>query len=104
MRPRLRPSTYTPPAPNNLPGPSSMKFIFLLLAFALSASAALAQTAVPANVPGALPVSPPDATSAGSPRAHRRTEKVPGMTHSDKKRLRKLAKVPANPEGTSKTN
>jgi len=80
-----------------------MKFSLLLAgALALSAPAALAQTAVPANVPGALPVTPPDAASAGSPRAHRRTEQVPGMTHRDKKRLRKLAKVPANPEGTQK--
>lgn len=79
----------------------------LLVAGALtfSASAALAQTAGPrTNVPGALPVAPPDAASAGSPRAHRRTEKVPGMRHSDKKRLRKLAKVPANAEGTMKPN
>jgi hypothetical protein len=81
-----------------------MKFFLLLAgALALSASATLAQTAVPGNVPGALPVTtPPDAASAGSPRAHRRTEQVPGMTHRDKKRLRKLAKVPTNPEGTQK--
>ena len=80
-----------------------MKSIFTLAcACALSVSAALAQTAVPGNVPGALPVTPPDAASAGSPRAHRHTEKVPGMTHRDKKRLRKLAKVPTNPEGTQK--
>lgn len=80
-----------------------MKSIFTLAcACTLSASAALAQTAVPGNVPGAVPVTPPDATSAGSPRAHRRTEKVPGMTHRDKKRLRKLAKVPTNPEGAQK--
>lgn len=78
--------------------------LLLAAACALSASATLAQTAVPANVPGALPVAPPDAASAGSPRAHRHTEKLPGMTHSDKKRLRKLAKVPANAEGASKTN
>ena len=80
-----------------------MKSLFTLIcASAFTASAALAQTAVPGNVPGALPVTPPDAASAGSPRAHRRTEKVPGMTHRDKKRLRKLAKVPTNPEGTQK--
>jgi len=76
--------------------------ITLACAGLLTATAALAQTAVPANVPGALPVAPPDASSAGSPRAHRHTEKVPGMTHRDKKRLRKLAKVPTNPEGTQK--
>jgi len=77
---------------------------FLLLAAAglLSTSAASAQTR--GNVPGSLPVTPPETSSAGSPRAHRRTEQVPGMTHREKKRLRKLAKVPANPEGTMKTN
>jgi hypothetical protein len=81
-----------------------MKYCLMLgLACALAANAALAQTAVPGNVPGALPVTPPDATSAGSPRAHRHTEKVPGMTRSDRKRLRKLAKVPANPDGTMRT-
>lgn len=76
--------------------------LLLACVCALTASTALAQTAVPANVPGALPVTPPDAASAGSPRAHRHTEKVPGMSHSDKKRLRKMAKVPTNPEGTQK--
>lgn len=76
--------------------------VSLVIASLLTATLALAQTAVPANVPGALPVPPPDAASAGSPRAHRRTEKLPGMTHRDKKRLRKLAKVPANPEGAQK--
>jgi len=81
-----------------------MKYFLLLAgALGLSTNAAQAQTAVPANVPGALPVVPPNASEAGSPRAHRRTEKVPGTTHREKKRLRKLAKVPTNPEGTPKT-
>jgi len=77
-----------------------MKFFLLLAALVLTASAAQAQTR--GNVPGSLPVTPPEATYAGSPRAHRHTEKVPGMTHREKKRLRKLAKVPANPEGKMK--
>ena len=82
-----------------------MKFLLLLGgALALSTNATLAQTAVPGSVPGSLPVTPPNISSAGSPRAHRRTEKVPGMSRSDKKRLRKLAKVPTNPEGATKTN
>jgi hypothetical protein len=80
-----------------------MKIFALLTSAGLfAATFALAQTAVPANVPGALPVTPPNAASAGSPRAHRRTEKLPGMTHREKKRLRKLAKVPANPAGAQK--
>lgn len=78
-------------------------FVMLAGASVVAATIALGQTAVPANVPGALPVTPPTAASAGSPRAHRRTEKVPGMSRSEKKRLRKLAKVPANPQGASKT-
>ena len=74
-----------------------MKVLLLLAALALTAGAAQAQTR--GNVPGSLPVTPPEAADAGSPRAHRHTEKVPGTTHREKKRLRKLAKVPANPEG-----
>jgi hypothetical protein len=77
-------------------------FASLAIASLFTATLALAQTAVPANVPGALPVTPPNAASAGSPRAHRHTEKLPDMTHREKKRLRKLAKVPTNPEGTQK--
>lgn len=78
-----------------------MKYVLLLaIASLLTASAAPAQTR--GNVPGSLPVAPPETSSAGSPRAHRRTEKIPGMTHREKKRLRKLAKVPANPQGASK--
>ena len=77
-------------------------FVPLAIASLFAVTLALAQTAVPANVPGALPVTPPNAANAGSPRAHRRTDKLPGMTHREKKRLRKLAKVPANSEGTQK--
>lgn len=78
-----------------------MNFSLLVVgALALSISAAHAQTR--GNVPGSLPVTPPEVSSAGSPRAHRRTEKIPGTTHREKKRLRKLAKVPANPQGASK--
>lgn len=75
-------------------------FLMLAAALVLTASAAQAQTR--GNVPGSLPVTPPEAADAGSPRAHRHTEKVPGTTHREKKRLRRLAKVPANPEGTMK--
>ncbi|GAA4495519.1 hypothetical protein GCM10023172_07370 [Hymenobacter ginsengisoli] len=78
----------------------TLKRPLLLAACLLTIGTALAQTAVPANVPGALPVAPPDASSAGGPRAHRRTGQVPGMTHRDKKRLRTLTKVPANPDGS----
>ena len=71
-----------------------MKHLLLLTgALVLTARLALAQTAVPANVPGALPVPPPNATSAGSPRGHSRDQEVPGLDHRDKKRLRKINKV-----------
>ena len=71
-----------------------MKHLLLLTgALALIARLTLAQTAVPANVPGALPVPPPNATSAGSPRGHSRDQEVPGLDHRDKKRLRKINKV-----------
>lgn len=74
----------------------------LLIGGALVLSASVAQAQTRGNVPGSLPVTPPEVSSAGSPRAHRRTEKIPGMTRREKKRLRKLAKVPANPQGASK--
>lgn len=75
-----------------------MKYVSLLTgALALTASFVLAQTAVPANVPGALPVPPPDATSAGSPRGHSRDQEVPGLDRRDKKRLRKINKVKPSP-------
>jgi len=71
-----------------------MKHLVLLTGtLALTACLALAQTVVPANVPGALPVPPPNATSAGSPRGHSRDQEVPGLDRRDKKRLRKINKV-----------
>ena len=68
-------------------------FLLLAGALALTTSLALAQTAVPSNVPGALPVPPPNATNAGSPRGHSRDQEVPGLDHRDKKQLRKINKV-----------
>jgi hypothetical protein len=68
-------------------------FLLLTGTLALTASLALAQTAVPSNVPGALPVPPPNATSAGSPRGHSRDQEVPDLGRRDKKRLRKINRV-----------
>jgi hypothetical protein len=48
---------------------------------------------MPANVPGALPVPPPNATNAGSPRGHSRDQEIPDLDRRDKKRLRKINKV-----------
>jgi hypothetical protein len=50
----------------------------------------------PATVPGAQPVVPAATRDAGSPRAARHDEKVPGMDRQDKKRLRKMGKVKYN--------
>jgi len=47
----------------------------------------------PATVPGAQPLSTPATRDAGSPRAARHDEKVPGMSREDKKRIRKMGKV-----------
>lgn len=75
-----------------------MKYLLLLSAgLALATSAARAQTAVPASVPGALPVPPPNATSAGSPRGHSRDQEIPNLDRRDKKQLRKINKVKRSP-------
>ncbi|RYY09361.1 MAG: hypothetical protein EOO36_22370 [Cytophagaceae bacterium] len=47
----------------------------------------------PATVPGSQPLSTPATRDAGSPRASRHDEKVPGMSREDKKRIRKMGKV-----------
>jgi hypothetical protein len=52
----------------------------------------------PATVPGAQPLSTPATRDAGSPRASRRDEKVPGMSREDRKRIRKMGKVKYNAE------
>lgn len=68
-------------------------FLLLSAALVLCTTAAPAQTAVPANVPGALAVPPPNATNAGSPRGHSRDQEIPDLDRRDKKRLRKINKV-----------
>jgi|GEM_PF-3087062 len=93
-----------------------MKSLLLLAgAFALSISAAQAQTVLPSGavapagavtpagaaitpgtVPGAQPAANLSADDAGSPRA-RHHEKIPGLSHQDRKELRKLSKVRAMP-------
>ncbi|AMR27047.1 hypothetical protein A0257_07935 [Hymenobacter psoromatis] len=73
-------------------------FLLLAAACALTASAALAQTAVPSGtVPGSLPVVTPDMTNAGSPRAPKHAAKVPGLDRRDQKRLRKMGHKAAKP-------
>jgi len=93
-----------------------MKYLLLLAAaLAGSTSAALAQTVLPSGavaptgavapdgaiiapsmVPGSQRV---NAADGGSPRAHRRDQKAPGMSHEDRKELRKLGKVRPSADG-----
>ncbi len=88
-------------------------FLFLVGIFACSASAALAQTVLPsgavaptgtvspttgvpitpATVPGSQPLSTPATRDAGSPRASRHDEKVPGLNRQDRKQSRKMDKM-----------
>ena len=91
-----------------------MKFYLLLAgAFALTISAALAQTVLPsgavaptgtvspttgapitpATVPGSQPLSTPDTRDGGSPRASRHSEKVPGLSRQERRQNRKMDKM-----------
>jgi hypothetical protein len=96
-----------------LPNFSMKSFLFLAGIFACSASAALAQTVLPsgavaptgsvatpsgvlvspATVPGAQPLSTPATRDAGSPRASRHDEKVPGLNRHDRREMRKTGKM-----------
>ena len=81
-------------------------FLFLAGIFACSTSTALAQTVLPSGavtpsgaiitpgtVPGSQPLSTPNTRDGGSPRASRHDEKVPGMSHQDRKQSRKMDKM-----------
>lgn len=95
----------------------------LLLALVLPASAAFAQTVLPSGavapvgtvapttgveitpgtVPGAQPAVTPDMRSAGSRRATRHDDTAPGMSHQDRKQLRKMGKVKFGADATKKS-
>ena len=47
----------------------------------------------PATVPGAQPLSTPATRGAGSPRAARRAEKVPGLSRQERRQNRKIDKM-----------
>ncbi len=47
----------------------------------------------PGTVPGAQPLNTLDRGDGGSPRAHRRNDKIPGLSREDRKEVRKLNKV-----------
>ncbi|GAB3638626.1 hypothetical protein GCM10027422_42160 [Hymenobacter arcticus] len=92
-------------------------FLFLAVIFACSTSAALAQTVLPsgavaptgtvspttgvpitpATVPGSAPLSTPATRDAGSPRAARHDEKVPGLSRQDRRQNRKMDKMHYTP-------
>ncbi|MGI4833601.1 MAG: hypothetical protein ACRYFK_09095 [Janthinobacterium lividum] len=59
-------------------------------------------TITPGTVPGSQPLATPDMRDGGSPRANGHDEKAPGMTHQDRKNLRKMAKPRSRPDGTMK--
>ncbi|RYY21054.1 MAG: hypothetical protein EOO36_01745 [Cytophagaceae bacterium] len=90
-----------------------MKFLpTLLVALVLPTSAALAQTVLPSGAvapagavapttgveitPGTVPGAQPAATPGLRRRASRHDEDAPGMSHADRKRLRKMGKVKYN--------
>lgn len=50
----------------------------------------------PATVPGAQPLSTPATRDAGSPRAARHAEKVPGLTREERRQNRKIDKMHYN--------
>lgn len=100
-----------------------MKSLLLLAgAFACSTSAALAQTVLPSGavapagtvlapsgtivtpgtVPGSQPLSTPDGRGVGGSRASRHDEIAPGMTHHDRRRLRKMGRVKRGSDGELK--
>jgi hypothetical protein len=57
----------------------------------------------PATVPGAQPVVSPATRDGGSPRASRHDEKAPGMSHQDKKRIRKMGKMNFDSEASKQS-
>lgn len=95
----------------------------LVAALLLPAGAALAQTVLPSGavapagavvepsgvtvtpgtIPGSQPLTTSAARSAGARRAKRRDVDAPGMTHQEKKRLRKLSKVKYNSDATKRS-
>ena len=48
---------------------------------------------MPGTVPGSQPLNTPATRDGGSPRAARHDEKVPGMSHADRKQMRKIGKM-----------
>ena len=99
-----------------------MRFcLFLTAAFACSSSVALAQTVLPSGavapggalspsgatitpgtVLGSQPLAAPGTRGAGNPRADNHDETAPGMSHQDRRQLRRMSKPRSRPDGTMK--
>ncbi|MDO7884207.1 hypothetical protein [Hymenobacter cheonanensis] len=84
-----------------------MKATLFAAALALTASAALAQTVAPGTTPGAQTGNPTNMPSAGSTTDQTTTtsgrmDNMSGMSHSDKKAMRKSKKMKSS-DGSMKT-
>ncbi|OGX91372.1 hypothetical protein [Hymenobacter coccineus] len=85
--------------------------LILAAAFALTASAASAQTVAPGTTPGAQTGNPSNMPSAGSTVNDQQTpattngkmDKMSGMDKGDKKMMRKDRKMKMNSDGSMKT-
>ncbi|AMJ64574.1 hypothetical protein [Hymenobacter sp. PAMC 26628] len=82
--------------------------LILAAAFALTVSAASAQTVAPGTAPGAQTGNPSNMPSAGSTTDQqapdsKRMNKMSGMSKSDKKMMRKDRKMKMNSDGSMKT-
>lgn len=83
--------------------------LILAAAFALTASAASAQTVSPGTAPGAQTGNPSNMPSAGSTTStdgtmsNGKMNKISGTSKSDKKMMRKNGKMKTNSDGTMKS-
>ena len=83
--------------------------LILAAAFALTTSAAVAQTVAPGTAPGAQTGNPSNMPSAGNPTTDqqapdsKRMDKTSGMNKSDKKAMRKDHKMKMNSDGSMKS-
>ena len=80
--------------------------LILAAAFALTTSAALAQTVAPGTTPGAQTGNPSNMPSAGDPSTDQQrvdTKRMNNMSGNDKSTMRKNKKMKTNSDGTMKS-
>ena len=80
--------------------------LILAAAFALTTSAATAQTVAPGTTPGAQTGNPSNMPSAGDPTTSQQrvdTKRMDNTSGSDKSSMRKNKKMKTNPDGTMKS-